>query len=183
MAAHYNGSKLAQALALARRGFHVFPLKERSKVPAIEGYPEKATTDPDQITRWWTDPVMETELDRNIGISTSAFTWCATDPYTEERHCKEMALLVVDVDNKNGKTGDRTLQQLEMLGDEFPPTLTFQTPTGGRHLVYMVEKPVNQRKPGFLGDGIDIRSRGGYIVAPGSVVEAGEYIEGVTTCK
>lgn len=152
-------TKLQHALQLAQIGFHVFPLCPNSKVP-IENmsYPTMATTDADQIKKWWSNGSGAC----NIGISTSKF---GTDK----------ALLVVDVDMKNDKDGEMTLFTLEMEGKFFPNTLTFLTPTGGRHLIYVVPKPVNQRQAGFLGEGVDIRSRGGYIVAPGSVVAAGQY--------
>ena len=162
--------KLEAALKLARMGFHVFPLEPNSKLPAIDGYPTKATTDEQQIKNWWQCPVLQTPLNRNIGISTSRYT-----VLSDTSSPKQAALLVVDIDVKDKKRGDLTLEQMEMLGDEFPPTLTFLTPTGGKHLVYVVDQAVNQRQAEFLGPGLDIRSRGGYIVAPGSVVEAGTY--------
>jgi hypothetical protein len=150
------------ALELARQGFYVFPLEERSKLPAITDYVTRATRDPGQIKRWWTCPVLGIPLDRNIGISTS-------------RYGDSQALLVLDVDHKNGKDGNAALETLRREGKEFPPTLESITPTGGRHLIYVVDQALNQHKPGALGPGLDLRSRGGYIVAPPSVTEKGNY--------
>ena len=149
-----------KALSLAKLGFHVFPLEPLSKVPAIDGYPVKATRDPEQIKRWWTCPVTGFPLDRNIAISTTRFG-------------DDMALLVVDVDNKGEKRGDEVLLALELEHD-VPATWEAVTPTGGRHLIYVVDRPVKQGV-NVLGDGLDVRSYGGYIVAPGSVTEKGEY--------
>lgn len=39
----------------AARGLAVFPLGAGSKKPAIADWPRAATTDPDQITQWWTE--------------------------------------------------------------------------------------------------------------------------------
>ena len=75
---------LDQALALAARGFHVFPLQANSKLPAIKDYPTRATRDAAQIRKWWSGQ------HRNIGISTSRFG-------------DDEALIVVDVDTKEGK--------------------------------------------------------------------------------
>jgi len=154
-------SQYKQALSLAALGFYVFPLAEHGKLPAIDGWERKATRDADMIEKWWHDSVLEIELPRNIGIFTGKFG-------------DDQALLVVDVDNKNGKSGDDELLKLEMDGDEFPPTWESLTPTGGRHLIYLVDKPVKQGA-NVLGDGLDIRSHGGYIVAPGSIINIGEY--------
>lgn len=147
---------LDHALALAAKGFHVFPLRPGSKLPAIKGYPEKATRDPEQIKAWWAK-----WPEANVGISTSRFG-------------DDEALLVVDVDNKNGKNGDGEIFRLELEGHEFPPTYTQRTPTGGRHLVYRCPEPVKQGVD-VLGRGLDVRSKGGFIVGVGSRVDAGCY--------
>ena len=52
------------ALALAAKGMRVFPLWPRTKDPLIEGWPKKATTDPNIIRGWWRSD------DNNIGIAT-----------------------------------------------------------------------------------------------------------------
>lgn len=154
-------SILHEALSLAERGFHVFPLVQNSKLPAVENYPEVATRDPDQIRRWWIDPVLHLEQPFNIGISTTRFG-------------ETGSLLVIDVDNKGSKRGDESLLDLELQGFDFPKTYTQTTPTGGRHLVYFSPHLVKQGVS-VLGDGLDIRARGGYIVGAGSVVDGGRY--------
>jgi hypothetical protein len=81
---------------------------------------------------------------------------------------------VVDVDVKNDKDGNRAILEHELAGREFPLTLENSTPTGGKHLVYFTQQAVRQGVD-VLGSGLDIRSSGGYIVAPGSTVDAGHY--------
>jgi hypothetical protein len=71
-------SLLAGALEIAESGRRVFPLKPSSKVPAIRAWPEKATTDPDSIRRWW-----HIWPDANIGLPCGA------------------RLAVVDIDTKH----------------------------------------------------------------------------------
>ena len=46
---------LQAALSYANRGWHVFPLQPRSKVPATHHGVKDATTDVDRIQNWWTD--------------------------------------------------------------------------------------------------------------------------------
>ena len=146
-----------QALALAREGFHVFPIAAGKKAPPlISDFPNQATTDDEQIREWWIR-----HPDANIGISTT-------------RYGDDGALLVVDVDNKGDKHGDHELLRLELEGRELPPTLCVSTPTGGRHLYYRTGAPVRQGAD-VLARGLDVRSRGGYVVAPGSTSGHGTY--------
>jgi hypothetical protein len=154
-------SFLNHALGLADKGFHVFPLIPGSKLPLIEDFVNQATTDKNKIKKWWLDPVMELEQPYNIGISTTKW---GTDG----------ALVVVDVDNKGKKKGDSVLFELEMQGKELDRTFTQLTPTGGRHLCFLNKEPVKQGV-NVLGDGLDIRSKGGYIVGAGSIIDGKEY--------
>jgi len=42
-------TKLENALALAARGFYVFPLIPEGKTPAMDGWQRKATRDADKV--------------------------------------------------------------------------------------------------------------------------------------
>ncbi len=152
---------LEHALALAAKGFHVFPLVPNSKFPLIEDFPNQASRDPEVIKKWWIDPVLGLEQPYNIGISTSKFG-------------DDEALVVVDVDNKGEMRGDEEVLKLELEGKEFPPTYTQETPTGGRHFIYRTKHAVKQGAS-VLAKGLDIRSRGGYIVGRGSILNGGVY--------
>jgi hypothetical protein len=148
-------SRLARALDLAARGFHVFPVRPNSKLPVINDFPNRATRDRTQIQRWFEDGT------RNIGISTT-------------RYRDNEALLVVDVDTKGANNGEHTIITLELEGHELPATFEQSTPSGGRHLIYSVPAPVRQGVNKF-GPGIDIRSRGGFIVGPDSEIDGRLY--------
>ncbi len=149
-------TRLDNALAHARAGFFVFPLIGGKKTPPKDmRFKELATRDEAQIRAWWA------ERDWNIGVYTG-------------RYSDDAALLVVDVDNKGDKHGDDELLRHELEGRDLPVTLAVHTPTGGRHLFYRVGAPVRQGA-NVLGAGLDVRSKGGYVVAAGSAVGAGEY--------
>ncbi len=143
------------AVLLAQNGFHIFPCGPNDKLPAIKDYPNKATTDPKQIKAWWNG------TPHNIGISTTHYG-------TNE------ALIVVDVDLKHGKRGDLSLLQLEVEGFYLPDTFSVTTPSGGKHLFYRVPKALKQGVD-VLGSGLDIRSLGGYVVGPYSIIDGREY--------
>ena len=150
-----------QALALAARGFYVFPVKYGEKQPPlIKDFPTHASRDPRTVLGWWRGHFQGA----NIGISTSQFG-------------DGEALLVVDVDNKGDKDGSGAILELELAGCEFPDTYVQNTPSGGRHLVYRVPEPVKQ-SVSRIGRGLDIRSRGGYILGAGSRLAAGAYADG-----
>lgn len=145
------------ALYLADLGFWVFPIVSGQKSPpAMEGWQHEATRDYQKIINWWSE-----NPNYNVGISTSKFR-------------DHEALIVVDVDTKNGGKGDAELLRLELAGWEMPATYVQTTPTGGRHFVYSHSTPVRQGSS-VLGQNLDIRSRGGYIVGAGSAVERGVY--------
>ncbi len=137
-------SKLDHALALAAQGFKVFPVKPGAKAPPLlHGWPERASSDPETLRTFWS-----AVPDANIGI-----------------HCD--GLLVVDIDPKND--GFASLLKLEMEHGELPGTLEIATPSGGRHAYFRTTSPV-ANTTSCLGRGIDVRSRGGYVVAAGSDV-------------
>lgn len=148
------------ALDLAARGFHVFPLIENGKTPYIEGWQNKASRDPNTIKSWWFCPILEVEQHFNIGIFTGKFG-------------EDQALLVIDVDNKDGRNGSATLSAIISSKGQLP-TAEVLTPTGGRHLFFVTNKPIKQGVD-VLGDGLDTRSHGGYVVGAGSVTERGTY--------
>jgi hypothetical protein len=149
-------SKLDHALELAAQGFYVFPIVAGKKAPpAVKNWQVEATRNADKILYWWS------HADFNIGISTSKFG-------------DGEALLVVDVDNKGNKRGDEELLRHELEGRDMPATLSVRTPTGGRHLFYRCGSPVRQGVD-LLAVGLDIRSRGGYVVGAGSTTADGAY--------
>ncbi len=153
---------LKHALVLANKGFHVFPLLPNSKLPAIEGFPSKATRDEKTIKDWWVDPVLDVEQPYNVGIYTGRFE-------------DDQSLVVIDVDNKKGKNGSKVLIDLKDIGCDIPAAnFTQVTPTGGLHIVLKNKEPVKQGVD-VLGQGLDIRSLGGYIVGGGSTINGDAY--------
>jgi hypothetical protein len=143
-----TASKLDAAIALAAKGFEVFPIKAGAKFPPlVKDWPNKASNIVQFFGPWW-----DKNPDANIGI-----------------HAKGM--IVIDVDVNKG--GDDSLALLEMTYG-LPETLTTRTPTGGRHLYYRSAVAVPNGVDS-LGAGLDVRSERGYVVAPGSEVEAGRY--------
>lgn len=143
---------LDHALALAAQGFRVFPLEPGGKTPALAtDWKKIATSDPERVRAMWWDPVMEVDLPYNVGIATG------------------QGLVVLDVDMKDGKDGERSLRLLEMLFEELPATRQVRTPSGGRHLYFRTDRRLGN-SASRIADGVDLRGEGGFVVGPGSVV-------------
>lgn len=144
-------SKLAAALAWARRGFPVFPLVPNGKEPAFgESWYDTSTTDETAIRAMWTDPVLHTERDYNIGVD-----------------CTDR--IVIDVDMKDGKDGVTDYVNATSGGEW--NTLVVRTPTGGFHVYF--EGPDSGNAS--ISKAVDVRSHHGYVVAPGSTIDGRAY--------
>ncbi|WP_166845099.1 bifunctional DNA primase/polymerase [Isoptericola sp. BMS4] len=174
---------LDQVLATAARGWHVFPLIPGSKRPATPNHPaarcdrtdfrcrdghtgweQRATTDPDRITRaWMTCPW-------GVGI--------ATGP---------SGLLVIDTDTPKpgdaippaeftggAANGEDTLAALAAGHGGLPDTWTVTTPSGGVHRYFTTPERLGN-SAGLLGWLVDTRGSGGYVVAPPTATPAGRY--------
>ena len=149
------------ACQLAAAGFYVFPVQPGSKLPAINDWPNQASNKVDDVVAFWVNRPPAEEGSLNIGIATGKFG-------------ESKALLVIDVDNKKGKSGDTTIFNLELDGCDFPTTMEVITPSNGRHLYYVVDRPLKQGV-NVLGEGVDVRSKGGFVVGPGSQIDGKPY--------
>lgn len=135
-------------------GWQVFPCAPGRKEPAI---PKKeggrgcldATDDENILAEW-----AARYPNANLGVA-----------------CGEKSgILVVDIDPAHG--GMDSIAELRSGGFCLPPTVSVRTPSGGWHLYYSwVAGPQNSKSK--LGKGIDIRTGGGYVVAPPSILEGG----------
>ncbi|MFF4563032.1 bifunctional DNA primase/polymerase [Streptomyces sp. NPDC001435] len=164
------------ALEAAERGWHVFPLRPGSKRPALHGeqactrtgpcvdghlkWEQRATTDPDRIRAAWSRAPF------NVGI--------ATGP---------SGLLVVDLDvpkdkgSSDAPGGAATFAALcERAGHAVPTTHRTRTASGGEHLYFTAPTGVRlTNTAGTIGELVDTRAWGGYVVAAGSITPAGTY--------
>lgn len=148
-----GSSKLSLALSYANRGWHVFPIKKGTTNKPRVKWGSDATTNEKTIRGWW-----KAWPEDNIGIATGASGLC-----------------VVDVDMKHGKNGQKTLDFLELDYGELPHTLSAVTPSGGRHLYFSGEARTTVEQ---VGPGVDTRGSGGaggYVLAPGSSTDVGDY--------
>lgn len=142
-------SLLEYALQYAGRGWKVFPLKPRSKMPLISkaaggnGYHD-ATSDPALVTKWWTG-----NPSANIGLATGA-----------------SGLVVLDAD---GPEGVALLHRIS--GGALPRTLAQRTGrAAGLHIFY---RGTGIKSSQVKGEALDVRGSSGYVVLAPSIHPSG----------
>jgi hypothetical protein len=162
---------LCAALDYAARGLAVFPCwwpidghcacgdpqcESPAKHPLGAAVPHgfrDATIDPARIRRWW-----RRWPQANVAIATGRVS----------------GIYVLDVDAH--RAGDDTLATLEQRFSALPPTVTVQTPQGGRHYYFTMPSVAVLCRSDVL-PGIDLRGDGGYVLAPPSIGLPGPYLD------
>lgn len=147
---------LGVALECAARGWYVFPCKPKTKVPQLYGAFHNATTDPQQITDWWTQ-----FPNANVAIAPG-----------------KSGLIVFDCDHGNDTEADfHAWAKAEGL----TPTLTIRTgrrnnsetgePEFGTQMYYSAEGVTRTTNPWVDEDGHggEVRCDTGHCMAPGSI--------------
>jgi Bifunctional DNA primase/polymerase, N-terminal/Primase C terminal 1 (PriCT-1) len=141
---------LDQALAYAAVGWPVFPCRPGQKIPATQHGCLDATCDPELIRSWWKS--MPTA---NLAIATGT-------PGPD----------VVDIDRKPDRDGIGAMERVRRAGLLAGPLALVSTPSRGLHLYYWGSTQGNGKLPRH---GIDFRGRGGYVLAPPSIVGGKPY--------
>lgn len=145
------------AIEYAKKGFAVFPLKYRDKVPLTRNGCKDATTDAAQIKAWW-----QKYPNANIGLATGSVS-------------QNVFVIDLDIDEDRGIDGYHSLGDWQREHGDFPETWTAITGRGGYHLYYRGNGRIKNRA-GII-DGVDIRGNGGYVVAPPSIHKNGRRYE------
>ena len=153
-----NNNALQYALEYARRGWYVFPCREKDSEPFWDdkikcervmgakspythsGFME-ATVDELKIKEWWMQ-----YPEAAIGIS-----------------CGHSNLAVIDIDIEDGKSGFDSFMTLNVVDTGALHSLT---PSGGMHIVFSGQTDSHA----YHDIKIDIRSVGAYIVSPNSEI-------------
>ena len=162
---HAEPEMLAAALEYAAHGYAVFPLhtpdadgacscregkncRNSGKHPRTKEGLKEATRDPKQIRKWW-----QKWPDANIAIATGEPSAC----------------IVLDIDSAHGG-GAGLAALLEQV--DLPETLEVETGKGA-HLYFAYEGVDIRNSAGKLGEGLDVRGNGGYVVAAPSLHASG----------
>jgi len=140
-----------EAIELAAAGFRVIPLK--GKKPFWDEWQNRALCDPFDVVELWPGG------DYNVGIV-----------------CGH-GLAVLDVDVSKG--GAESLARMEAELGSLPVTRRVRTQSGGWHYYFAtpdgdISNAAKNLQDRF-GPGLDVRGRGGQVVAPGSVYEGRPY--------
>ena len=163
--------KSKAAVKYARKGWPVFPLhtaidgkcscgnskcNESNSVGKHPRFDKKtldhgfknATTNVEQVKAWW-----ERWPDANIGVATGV-----------------KSFVVLDVDGSKGK---KSLKALEKKYGKLSKTVTSRTGGGGKHYFFRTDQGV-ECSASKIGDKLDIKGEGGYIIMPPSDHKSGK---------
>lgn len=148
---------LEKAIEYARRGWYVFPTREKpskpfknekgktvvipTKAPYNKGGLNMATTFPPQIKEWW-----EKYPQAAIGVN-----------------CGKSGITVLDIDVRDGKKG---FDSFASMGINDQGALHSITASGGLHIVYKGTMSSHAN----VKAGVDIRSNGAYFIVPPSYI-------------
>jgi hypothetical protein len=142
------------AQVLIRSGQPVFPCKtkgEKAKAPLTKNGLLDASLDEAQMKRWW----QTYRENAAIGITTGVL-WD-----------------VLDVDVKADQNGAVHLPYLQRVGLLNGCQRVVKTPSGGWHLYFKSAPGLTNKASAALG--LDVRSKGGYVLAPPSYIETPDY--------
>ena len=142
---------LNAALEYAARGWPVFPIS-RTKSPLTPHGFKDASTDPEQIRRWWAQTPAA-----NVAIRTGA--------------ASGLIVIDIDIDHDAGKFGDDSFREWIDENGAYIDTKTVVTGRGGKHLYFRTSNPYGCKTNALPG--VDIRGEGGYVVAPPSIHQNG----------
>lgn len=141
---------LDEAINLANKGFRIIPCL--GKKPVIQKWQKNALSNIEEIKKQWE------KKDYNIGILTG----------------KDGGnIVVIDCDIKEDINGINNLQNyLKEIGIKLPNTLSATSGKGGKHYYFKTNIDIKTRT-NYPCKGVDIRGKGGLIIAPPSIHENG----------
>lgn len=156
---------VSAALWYAEQGLLVHPLLPLKKEPASEHGFKDASSDPNDIIRWW-----EARPDYNIGIATGHLVDVIdVDP---PRGFRSLVKMMDDDEPENGR----------ILGSLILGTASTCRPLGLHYYVPATGGGCVPGTPTSTHVNVDFKGLGGYVVAPPSVVEHqdddGNYLPG-----
>lgn len=152
-------TELSKALALAAQDVYVFPVhhetngNKAAKTPRTPNGFKGATTDPDQIRKWWTAWPQS-----RVGYWTGASN-----------------LVVLDLDEKPGESGEMLLESLEL---DYASDVSYRTPSGGSHQIFRAPIPCTLRPSAnvFGLTAVDVRAGASYAIWYGDVPRLDELL-------
>ncbi len=147
----------------AHGGLAVIPVPSGKKGPVIPGWTKVATSDPDQVKKWWSE-----DPDYNIGFVTGP---------------KSGGIFVIDldVDEDTGADGIGVLRKWESENGALPETWRDISGRGGAHLYFHSDQLIenDNRK---LHEDIEIRGNGLNVILPPSLHRNGKRYQWEAGC-
>jgi len=149
-------NNLETALKLSLAGYSIFPCQsggEGVKRPMKNiKWSSASTTDQEQIKRWWAR-----WPDAAIGLDLA-----------------KSNLIVIDCDQHGAHDGVAAFLHLcQIHNHDIDQSPTVTTPNKGLHVFFKQQGKERGNRRGCLPAGIDVRGRGGYVIAPNTLLQDG----------
>lgn len=155
MAARTSGENIEVALFLIGEGIPVFPCRQDKTPHTRRGFLD-ASTSRAQIRKWWAQ-----WPDALVGMPTG----------------QTSGIVVLDSDVRPEYDGNDALHQLRHKYGQWPDTPVTLTPGGGMHYAFKWPGFEVRNSASKVGQGLDIRGDGGYVIAAGSRLADGRSYE------
>lgn len=187
--ADHNAMTLAYALRYADCGLHVadayaidprtgvgMSMSGDAKVPLGAGWQSRASTDRDQIVRFWTG-------DGHYPENKAGRSW----PYKRVSYPRNVSIVLpygcgLFVLDEDGDEGMATVAALEAQHGALPKTPDSRSGSGkGRHRIFRTSRPIRNTASG-VAPGVDIRGEGGQIIAAPSIHKSGNFYQWAEGC-
>jgi hypothetical protein len=173
---NHQDEPLAAALWLAEQGIPVFPLwwpvglngcgcgnprcEKPGKHPLTPHGFKDATTDPEQIRKWWGQ-----WPEANLAFPTGS----------------PSGVMVIDFDPDDGAPADREgcAQLIGKIPDEAAETISGG---GGRHIYFLFDPALLPAKIAkYIAPGVEVKATGAYVIAPPSRHQSGNATSGTVS--
>lgn len=160
---------LDHALQYAQHGLKVFPVHwidagqcscgredcgSAGKHPLTPSGCNDASANPEVISKWWSQWPKA-----NVAIATG----------------EASGIFVIDIDVADGKNGAASLAELEAEIGPIPRDAVVRTGSGGWHIYLKLADLPIRNSASKIGEHIDVRGSGGYVVAPPSAHKSGNH--------
>lgn len=159
------------AVAMARTGLRVFPVRVSSKAPATKRGFTAATTNTRTLAKYW-----KANPEFNIGIATGLSGLVVIDCDTNKRWPD-----TAEPKPGNVQDGADMLAVLSERAGVLPETWLHDvpsviTPSGGMHFYWKAPPGITVKSSaGKVAPWVDVRAHGAYVVGPWSSTPAGQY--------
>lgn len=142
----------------------------------LKSWQTRATTDPKELEQLIIEAGRTLDYFKSKGTATEEDRVCDLIVVPPKR------FVIIDIDNKNGKAGSESWEQLlkAMGEDAVQPTVVAKTKSGGYHYYFRADSDYIKSVANFAGyKGVDVRGQRGHVIMPYIVSDEDKWTPGI----